>query len=78
MLKFWRSRGPTESLGGGSLWAAASWASAGSGASQSPTAKAANHKRCTALINSRFLLVNRALYARESPCLSIAAYSSSG
>jgi len=64
-LKFCRSRGPTASVAGAELGAAwvvaASWASAANGVSASPTAKTAPTKRKTALINSRFLLVNRAI-----------------
>jgi hypothetical protein len=62
--KFCRSRGPTTSPGGSAV-VAASCASSGAGASASPTAKTAAIKRKTALINSRFLLVNRATCARE-------------
>jgi hypothetical protein len=64
-----------ESVAGVSLGAAASWASAGAGQSASPAPKTKTPKRQTAFINSRFLLVNRAMCAR-SPCLPIARYSS--
>lgn len=62
-VKFWRSRGPTASVAGVSLGVVASWASAGNGASARPTAEIVIPKRRTALINSRFLLVNRATCA---------------
>ena len=67
-LKFCRSRGPIASVAGvfvGLAAVVASWASAGSGPSDSPTAKTATPKRQTAFINSRFLLVNRAIRARK-------------
>jgi len=67
-VKFWRSRGPIASVAGVSPAAAcvvASWASAGIGASASVAAKAITPKRKTALINSRFLLVNRATKRAE-------------
>ena len=63
------------SVAGVSLGEAASWASAGAGPSASPAARTKIAKRQTALINSRFLLVNRAICA-WSPCLPIAGYSS--
>ena len=74
-VKFWRSRGPIDvGRGRDRPVVAASWASAGAGASASPTAKTTPPKRKTALINSRFLLVNRATmraraHASQSPAI---------